>query len=113
VALARRSLGPQLATAMGPRAVAALRAVALGRLPARFLPRDGTCLQVPRHAGPLTVVSPPVVETAHRHRLPVLVWTIDAEDEMDSLLDLGVDGIMTDDAPALRDVLVAREAWAR
>jgi glycerophosphoryl diester phosphodiesterase len=111
VALARRSLGPDLATALGPRAVAALRAVALGRLPARFLPREGTCLQVPRQAGPLTVVSRSLLDTAHRHGLPVLVWTIDAADEMEALLDLGVDGIMTDELATLRGVLERRGTW--
>jgi glycerophosphoryl diester phosphodiesterase len=111
VALARRAVGPELATALGPRAVAALRAVALGRLPARFVPRYGVCVQVPEVAGPLVVVSRRFVETAHAHGFAVHVWTVDDASTMQTLLDLGVDGLMTDELETLRDVLEGRGAW--
>jgi glycerophosphoryl diester phosphodiesterase len=39
------------------------------------------------------------------------VWTIDDEAEMRRLLDLGVDGIMTDEVTLLRDVIVSRNQW--
>ncbi|MDE0235926.1 MAG: glycerophosphodiester phosphodiesterase family protein, partial [bacterium] len=40
------------------------------------------------------------------------VWTIDDADEMHRLLEMGVDGIMTDRPTVLRDVLVARGMWS-
>jgi glycerophosphoryl diester phosphodiesterase len=40
------------------------------------------------------------------------VWTIDDAAEMNRLLDLGVDGIMTDKPSVLKDVLVQRNQWS-
>jgi glycerophosphoryl diester phosphodiesterase len=51
------------------------------------------------------------VETAHARGLEVHVWTIDDPDEMRGLLDLGVDGIMTDRPRVLKQVLVDRGEW--
>ena len=67
-----------------------------------------SALQVPvGHAG-LTVVDRAFVEAAHAHGLHVHVWTIDAPEEMHRLLDLGVDGVMTDRPDLLREVFLAR-----
>ena len=68
-------------------------------------------LQVPVRYGAVTVVTPGFVRRAHRQGLHVHVWTINEPAEMHRLLDLGVDGIVTDRADLLRDVLQERGQW--
>lgn len=65
-------------------------------------------LQVPERAGRLTVVTERLVELAHEAGLQVHVWTVDDPDDMTRLLDLGVDGIMSDRADLLSEVLHRR-----
>ena len=69
------------------------------------------CLQVPAQYGRIKVVTPRFVAKAHALGLQVHVWTVDDADEMHRLLDLGVDGIITDRTDILRDVLTARSTW--
>jgi glycerophosphoryl diester phosphodiesterase len=54
------------------------------------------------------LITEQVVDLAHRAGVSLLVWTIDDPLQMRALLDLGVDGLMTDRPDVLRDVLTAR-----
>ena len=99
--------GGRACTAMGPRAVAV--AVARAAAGGGRMPRQGAdCLQVPVRLGPVGIVTARFIRAAHRARLPVHVWTINDEATMHQLLDLGVDGVMTDQLALLRDVMAAR-----
>ncbi|MFM8957375.1 MAG: glycerophosphodiester phosphodiesterase family protein [Actinomycetota bacterium] len=61
--------------------------------------------------GPLPIVTPSFVDGAHAAGLQVHVWTIDDPAMMNHLLDLGVDGIMTDRVTTLREVMHTRALW--
>lgn len=105
----RRLTDGRVCTGMGTRAVARLRMASLGGPGGRF---GGNCAQVPVRQGPVVLVDRRFVAAAHRRGLAVHVWTIDDADEMARLLDLGVDGIMTDRPAILKEVLTARGQWA-
>jgi glycerophosphoryl diester phosphodiesterase len=105
----RARLGPRLCSSLGPIDTARLRAVCFEDGVVEDLP--GACVQVPVSVGDAVLVDERFVEVAHANGLQVHVWTIDDEDEMRRLLDLGVDGLMTDRPAALKDVLVARGTW--
>jgi glycerophosphoryl diester phosphodiesterase len=104
----RTALGPELCTSLGPRGIARMKAASFG-VPFRL---PSPCAQVPVRAGRVVVTDARFVEAAHRLGLQVHVWTIDDPAEMHRLLDLGVDGIMTDRPAVLRDVLEQRGEWA-
>lgn len=104
----QKMLGPRLCTSMGPRQVARLVAASRGMPAGQF---SAACVQVPTSKGPVPLVTKRFVRAAHERNLQVHVWTIDDPDEMRSLLDMGVDGIMTDRPPVLKQVLEEREAW--
>lgn len=106
----RRLLGPSLCVGAGPRGVARLMAAAAGVPAGGAL--DFHAAQVPVRARGLTLVRPATVATAHRHGIEIHVWTIDEEAEMRRLLDMGVDGIMTDQPETLRRVMIDRGHWS-
>lgn len=111
---ARRALGPRVATAAGVAGTAALRFSPA--VLSRMLHTPAPVLQIPAHhqlAGrTLTLVTPGLVRRAHTLGKHVHVWfhawSREDADEMHRLLDLGVDGIVTDHIDVLRDVLAAR-----
>ncbi|WP_159700174.1 glycerophosphodiester phosphodiesterase [Arthrobacter sp. 18067] len=67
--------------------------------------------QVPVRYGRLPVVTPGFIRRAHRLGRQVHVWTINDPAEMDRLLDLGIDGVVSDRVDLLKEVLVRRGQW--
>ncbi|MFJ8108448.1 glycerophosphodiester phosphodiesterase [Streptomyces sp. NPDC096132] len=110
VVRAQRLAGPRLATSYGTRGVLNLRLCSWG-VPAA-LRRSAVAAQVPETQSGIQVVDPRFVRTAHARGLHVHVWTINDRDRMHRLLDLGVDGIMTDHIDTLRKVMEERGVWA-
>ncbi len=107
----RRRTHGRVATSAHPLEVVAFVLSPSARL-ARLLTRGRPlALQIPHRRGPLTVASRRLVRRAHAAGLQVHVWTIDDPIEMNTLLDRGVDGIMTDRTDILRDVLRVRGQW--
>jgi glycerophosphoryl diester phosphodiesterase len=114
---ARAGGGDKLCTSMAYASAFALRGRAwLDRLPGRLaqLPSPtahGTLAQLPHRYGPLSVVDADFLATAHASGREVHCWTIDTAEEMVELLDLGVDGLLSDRPDILRDVLRKRGEW--
>ncbi|MGW5664234.1 glycerophosphodiester phosphodiesterase [Streptomyces sp. NPDC003758] len=109
VVRAQRLAGPRLATSYGTRGVLNLRLRSWG-IPAAVR-RSAVAAQVPESQSGIPVVDHRFVRTAHALGLQVHVWTINEPDRMHRLLDLGVDGIMTDHIDTLRKVLEERGTW--
>jgi glycerophosphoryl diester phosphodiesterase len=105
-----RRILPDVTTSASAREAAAARFLPLPLLRAGLRPR-GQCLQVPARRGPIDVITPRFVRRAHALGLQVHVWTVDDAHEINRLLDLGVDGIITDRTDVLKDVLVDRGSW--
>lgn len=106
----RRLTGGRVPTSAHPWEVALFRLSPSGRLAGRLAPAPAA-LQVPHRRGPVTVVTPGFVRRAHAAGRHVHVWTVDDTRHMHELLDLGVDGLVTDRTDLLKDVLVQRRLW--
>jgi glycerophosphoryl diester phosphodiesterase len=111
IAAARRLLGPTVCTALGPRGVAALRLASYRPRAAGLVRGQAGCAQVPLQLGGRALVDERFLAVAHDRGLQVHVWTVNTEQEATALLDLGVDGIMTDRPAMLRELLQKRGQW--
>jgi glycerophosphoryl diester phosphodiesterase len=107
LAAVRRQLPRPVCMATSPVGVAAVRLGVPGRgLAGRLRQQSVRCTQVP-----VGVATDSFLRRAHTLGLQVHVWTVNDRSVMAGLLDLGVDGIMTDETEALRDVLETRGQW--
>ena len=113
--IARKLFNRPVCMTTSPAAIAAVRcsigAVRTQGPPTQLLARrlsrtDARCAQVPGR-----VATSSFVRRAHALGLDVHVWTINDRAEMIRFLDLGADGIMTDDIEMLRAVLIERGQW--
>jgi glycerophosphoryl diester phosphodiesterase len=103
----RMLLDRPVCMATSPLGAAALRSGVPGRLLASaFDSRWVRCAQLP-----IGLATAPLIGRAHEAGLVVHVWTVNDRDLMVSLLDMGVDGIMTDQTGLLREVLISRGQW--
>jgi glycerophosphoryl diester phosphodiesterase len=102
---------PDVATSAGTLATALfVRAVRLGETPP---PMRHVALQVPTAHRGVSVVDAHTVSAAHQAGLAVHVWTVNDEAAMESLVELGVDGIITDLPGTLVPLLERRGLSAR
>ncbi len=110
-----RRLSAPVATSAGRPTIARFRsAVAAGSVSlVRAALRGVDCLQVPERYGRVGLVTPASVDAAHAAGRQMHVWTVNDPADMHRLLDLGVDGLVTDRADLLRDVLAERRSGNR
>lgn len=121
-----------LVDSFSQRRISRFRALTRGRVPTamaqpgvvwtRFVPGLSTVLSSPAVAVqvPLThsfgavtvpVVTEQLIARVHRLGKVIHVWTINDQPDMERLIDLGVDGIITDRPDLLKNVLVGRNLW--
>src|SRR6266516_1185963 len=100
----RRALDRPVCMAASPLVTAADRPPR--QLAERLAGADVRCVQMPA-----PVATPSFIGRAHQLGLQVHVWTVNDRLTMEGLLDLGVDGIMTDETVTLREVLIRRGQW--
>lgn len=108
----RRAFGRALCTSLTVDEVARLRIASYG-FPAG--PIFGNCAQVPEtqtiRNRTIPIVDDKFLRAAHARHIPVHVWTVDERADMERLLDLGVDGLITDRPALLKEVLDERALW--
>ncbi|MFQ5522278.1 MAG: glycerophosphodiester phosphodiesterase [Acidimicrobiia bacterium] len=104
----RRLTGGRVATSTGP---VLSRLWVIASRAGRGAGGEAQALQLPTHLRGVRIVDEKLVAAAHDAGLQIHVWTVNREEEMVRLLDLGVDGLVTDRPDLLRRLLMEREQW--
>ncbi len=107
LAAARQALPRPVCMSTSPVGIGAIRlGVPRQIVAARCARLSVRCTQVP-----IRIATGPYLRRAHAAGLAVHVWTVNDRSTMIRLLDLGADGIMTDETDLLRELLLARGQW--
>jgi glycerophosphoryl diester phosphodiesterase len=102
------AIGRPVVHAVTPAPVVALRyagrpGAGLARRVARF---GAPCVQVPG-----VIATGAFIAAAQQLGMSVHVWTLNTRQEIERVLDLGADGVMTDQTVLLREILIERSQW--
>lgn len=95
VLAAFRQACPEVATSMSGREARVFSAFHYLSLAAAYSP-PAPALQIPDRLGDNIIATKGLVEAAQRRNMKVHVWTINDEERMRQLIQIGVDGIITD-----------------
>lgn len=100
-----RQLCPNVATSMHPTEVRNMVLFSYTFLKSLFRPKHPIFAQVPMRSSGIKIIHPGFMKLAKQKNIAVQVWTINDPEEMQHLIDLGVDGIMTDRPDVLLKLL--------
>ena len=100
--------GSDLCSSMGQAEVVRLVLSSYGL---NFKASPGFCAQVPVSQFGIPIITRKFIKKVHDLNKLIHVWTIDETEEMYRLIDLGVDGLMTDKPTVLKEALVARNLF--
>ena len=103
-----RAALPRVCTSMGRTETTGARLYSIG-LPLRS--GGAACAQVPVRWKGIRIVDRRFIRAMKQRGLQTHVWTVNDPGEMHRLIDLGVDGLMTDRPAQLKAVLIARGQW--
>ena len=103
--LVRNASSPALGASLGD-ILAVVKAALAGEPPQT----DSMALQIPREFSGRPLVTRELVDHCHAHEIQLHVWTINDPAQMHELLDLGVDGIVTDFPGRAAELLAKRSA---
>ena len=99
-----RKICPEVATAATSEETRKFVGLALAGLSHMYRP-EAQVFQVPETYGKYQLVNRTFVSAAHERNMKVHVWTVNDETSMQRLIDLQVDGIVTDDPEKLLHLL--------
>jgi len=105
----RDVFGSKLCTSAGPKEVLKLKIASI--IGNHNISIDAQCVQVPIKYYGIKIIDRKFIEFCHNLNLKVHVWTINDILEMEKLLDLGVDGIISDNLEGLKTVFCKRKIW--
>ncbi|MCC4250212.1 glycerophosphodiester phosphodiesterase family protein [Microbacterium testaceum] len=109
---AARAANAPLAPATSPGSATVARLVAAQsvglRGTVRRLLAGVDALQIPERQGALRIVTRGLVRAAHAANVEVHVWTVNDPDDMERLLEIGVDGLVTDRADLALSIVNGR-----
>lgn len=104
-----QSTGLSVATGFSYGEVAAFMGWLAGGRREPYTP-PGQAFQIPCEYGGMTLVNGQTLGAAHDLEVEMFVWTVNDREEMARILDLGVDGIITDFPVRLRDLVLESPA---
>ena len=99
-----RRLCPEVATAAAEKEIRTFYGLNVAHL-GRFYRLPAAALQVPEYHSDRHVLTRPFVRAAHGRNMRVHVWVVDDINDMQRMVDLGIDGIITDCPDRLQTVL--------